>query len=187
MKNKFFIGSILFILLVGVTLWNFSQQKTPQIIKEVPTTQDKNIQEIKFTTDQLSQYYASYQDPYVIALRTALNGYLDGTNNGMDVPETVIESSKREGYVDGLSSFSKDYYKGKFIVYAMENSPAGGKDIAIIFQDKPDKLFRAWVYMLGGGSYDLRGFSQDLSYTPDKMETLQKQYRFILVNREHAL
>ena len=167
-----------------------SRQCSPTNItknKKTPSTQTKNVQEISFTPEQLQQYYATYQDPYVIALRTALNGYLDGTNKGMDSPQLVIKSSKRDGYLDGFSSFSKDYYKGRFIVYAIGDSAAGGKDIAIIFQDKPDMLFRAWVYQLANGRYDLRGFSQDLSYTSEKMLEIQKEYKSLLTERNHSL
>ena len=36
----------------------------------------------------------------------------------------------------------------------------GGKQIPVVFRSRPDRAFDAWVYRLGGGGYDLRGFSE---------------------------
>ncbi len=183
-KKSLYIALIMLLIAFSFSAGYFLKPATKTTI---PTAQIKTIKEITFTTEQLEQYYATYQDPYVIALRTALNGYLDGTNNGIENPQIVIESSRRDGYIDGLSSFSNDYYKSKFIVYAIGNSVVGGKQIAIIFQDKPDKLFNALVYKLADGVYDLRGFSQNLSYTPEKMKNIGIQYKVKLTDTKHAL
>lgn len=135
----------------------------------------------------IQSYYDAYEDPFVIHLRKALNGYLDGSNYGMSEPKLVVESGESDNYLEGLSSFSKSYYQSKFIVYYLDDSIAGGKDIQIIFQDKPDKLFRAWVYRLSSGKYDLRGFSQDLRYTPEKIIQIQVGYKEFLEDKNHAI
>lgn len=168
---------------------NFKNKDSSPIIPTIaPTPTSTPIAPIQFTQDQLQGYYDSYKDPYVIHLRKALNGYLDGTNYGMDGPASVIKpDTSINGLLGGLSSFDKSYYRSKFIVYSIDNSFAGGKDIYVVFQDKPDKVFLAWVYQLAGGAYDLRGFSQVLKYTPDNMSQMQQQYKTFLNDKIHAL
>lgn len=148
---------------------------------------EAEVEELEFTQEQLEQYYAVYQNPYVVHLREALNGYLNGTNQGIESPELVLPQQKINDANAGLESFSKDYYQSKFIVFAVNSSIAGGKEIAIIFQDKPDKLFNAWVYQLADNTYDLRGFGKNKTFTPDKMVVISKQYARLLNDKEHAL
>ena len=169
----------------------FSLPVKPVEVVKPRVEQEEQVDEIKpleFTEEQLESYYSSYSNPYVIHIRKALGGYLDGSNVGMDSPESVIEKGEINGTPTGLSSFDKDYYKSKFIVYAINNSIAGGKEIVIIFQDKPDKLFTAWVYKFGGEEeYDLRGFWQDLTYDEGKMAEIQQLYKNQLEDKEHAI
>ena len=176
---------ILVIIALSAIAVTYALKKPTSVSTVAPSP--TSAQQISLTPKQLQQYYAIYKDPYVIHLRKELNGYLDGSNDGISDSNLVIKSNKRDGYIDGLSSFNKDYFKGKFIVYTIENSIAGGKDIAIIFQDKPDKLFNAWVYKLAGGEYDLRGFSQVLNYTPAKMQEIQNKYHVFLSDKNHSL
>lgn len=190
MKKNKTIYFVLILIAISVIFFMLYKNKgdsqhlqSPHII----TTLTPTIAVIHFTQAQLQEYYLSYEDPYVIALRTALDGYLDGTNKGMDDPQLVIKADKREGYIDGLSSFSKNYYKSKFIVYAIEDSLAGGKQIAIIFQDYPDKMFDAWIYKTADNNYYLRGFSQNLNITSSKMKIIQLQYKTILEDKKHSM
>ena len=148
----------------------------------------EKVEELEFTQEQLQKYYEVYENPYVLHLRQALNNYLDGGNEGIDAPEIVIEAGTfDDGSLAGLDSFSKDYYKSKFIVMAINDGLMGGKIINIIFQDKPDKLFNAWVYQLGGGGYDFRGFWENTNFTKEKMEIIHKQYKKYLEDKQHAL
>jgi len=140
-----------------------------------------------FTPNQLQVYYKVYQDPFVIHIRKVFTSYLDGSNYGMSEPQLVIVPSTSSSRLNGLSSFIKDYYQSKFIVYSIDNNIAGGKNISIIFQDKPDKLFSAWVFKLTGGTYDLRGFWQNLAYSPEKMKQVQSDFKEFLEDRNHAL
>jgi hypothetical protein len=197
MKKLIFI-IVCLIIVVGLLLFVYKNSKTPSknvlrsyssptpIQTASPSAQP--VTPLSFTPEQLQGYYATYKDPYVINLRKALNGYLDGTNYGMDDPASVIKpDTSITGLLGGLSSFDKSYYQSKFIVYSIDNSLAGGKEIYIVFQDKPDKVFYAWVYKLAGGTYDLRAFAQDLEYTPDKMLQIQQEYKTFLNDKTHAL
>ncbi len=196
-QSRIIFGTIAVLAVVlGATYIHFAVRPTDNRRKDViptateieasaspATTQDVS----KITAQVLELYFKTYQFPDVIQVRKALNGYLDGSNYGMTEPRLVIESSTSDDFLYGLSSFSKNYYKSKFIIYTINNNIAGGKNISIIFQDKPDKLFVAWVYKLVDNSYDVRGFGQNLSYTPEKMKQVQTDFKEFLEDRNHAL
>jgi hypothetical protein len=131
-------------------------------------------------------YYQVYENPYVIHIRTALDGYLDGTNEGISVSEVAVNSWENEGSPAGLDSFDKDYYKSKFIVLTINDNIAGGQIVDIIFQDKPDKVFTAWVYQTGD-TYDFRGFWQNMNYTDEVMQEVNEEFKIFLEDREHSL
>ncbi|MDD3607969.1 MAG: hypothetical protein PHQ20_04225 [Candidatus Moranbacteria bacterium] len=139
-------------------------------------------------TAELDSYYAAYEDPFVVHLRKAFNGYLDGTNDGMDNPDIVIEKNLEQGAVSGLSAFDKDYYKSKFVVLFLGDSLAGGKQMNIIFQDKPDKIFQAWVYKTEGedGHYDLRGFWEDSEQTKN-IDPILQEFNSLIFDKEHSI
>lgn len=143
--------------------------------------------EVIFSEAELKAYYASYGDPFVVHLRKALNGYLVGTNDGMSLPEVVIEKRTDEGSVYGLSSFDKSYYQSKFAIWRIDEALGGGKDITLIFQDKPDKIFHAWIYELGNGEgYDLREFREDTEDSKD-IGALLKAYGKYILDKNHSL
>lgn len=160
-------------------------QKEDKIDEEININADE-VEEINFTEEQLQLYYPVYNDPYVIHLRKALNGYLDGTNRGMEIPEAVIED-QGISVQSGLSSFDKSYYESKFVVLFIDNNaPMGGSVISIIFQDKPDKIFDAWVYDMLEDEYDLRGFwARDMSN--NEIDVIMKQYGELIRDKEHSL
>ncbi len=172
-------------LLINLLLVSYHSKVDSSNLRKIASS--PTVTPLSFSPEQLATYYKSYQDPYVIHIRTALNGYLDGSDTGIDSPNLVIESTKTAVLISGLSSFSKDYYKSKFIVMAINPALSGGENISIIFQDKPDKLFDVWVYKLAGGAFDLRSFGQDTSYTPEKMANLQIEYKEALSDKQHSL
>ena len=152
-----------------------------------PAKEENADSNITLSEEQLKSYYAVYSDPFVIHIRKALNGYLDGTNEGMEIPEAAIVGHDMEsGSRAGLESFEKDYYQSKFVVMALEDALMGGKTATIIFQDRPDRVFTAWVYKLGEDQYDLRGFWEDAKAT----ENIDEQIRILgkyLLDAEHSL
>jgi len=180
---------------------NTAKPSSPQLTTTpiASRSAEEEIEELEFTREQLEGYYEVYKNPYVLHIRKALNAYLNGTNEGISFPESVInaqvleETSLDSGAESadltpaGLDSFSKDYYRSKFIVFAINDGIMGGKIINIIFQDKPDKLFNAWIYQRAGGDYDLRGFWQNMTFTGEKMEKTVKLYKRYLEDKEHAL
>lgn len=98
-----------------------------------------------------------YNSPFVKHIRVALNGYLDGSNKGIDDPDYTSNGSDEMPNC-GLNKFDKSYYQSKFIIYGAGDNDYGGIQANIVFVNKPDTIFWAWVYKLGGGDYTLRGF-----------------------------
>lgn len=172
-------------VVTGELTHDYSKELADLNAKPTPTKTVKTP--IVFTQEQLDEYYQTTKNPFVLHLRKALNGYLNGTNIGVESPNLVIKEDTVKGSPTGLDSFDKSYYKSKFIVYSIDDSVAGGKEIRIIFQDKPDKMFIGWVYKLATGKYDFRGFGQDTTYTEEKMKDIQTEYKTILEDKIHSV
>lgn len=190
-KNKIKIYLILasVILLSGYFIHNLTRKDTLNIVSNDEETRfatTSPTESIKFTDEELIQYYSVYKDPLVKHVRNALNNYLVGSTNG--ISESAIKADISDNRtVSGLDSFDKSYYESKYIVFAINDGVMGGKVINIVFQDKPDKLFNVWVYQTTNGSYELRGFWQNMSFDLNEMKKIQKQYKSYLNDSEHAL
>ncbi len=105
----------------------------------------------------------------------------------MEIPDAVIEKHDTgDGSLAGLASFERDYYQSKFVVMALEDALMGGKTATIIFQDKPDRVFTAWVYKLGNKQYDLRGFWENTKATESLNEQRKALGKYIF-DKEHSL
>lgn len=134
-------------------------------------------------------YGSLLMNPYAAQIRQGLNGYLDGTNDGMDTPELVINPLEGSAtYSSGLKSFDKSYYRSKFVVLSSVDSMAGGQELNILFRDKPDKVFVAWVYHYPGNDYfDLRGFAENPTFTKDWIENFVKTNGDLLQNEQKSI
>lgn len=187
-KGKVFIISVVLLSIV-VGLFLISENKGEQTLnnKTESYSSPEQIEELELTTGQRAEYYRVYENPFVLHVRKALNGYLDGTNEGMATPEFTIKARKVGETLTGLDSFDKEYYRSKFIVYTMVDNIAGGKLIHIIFQDRPDKMFAAWVYQLVDDTYDFRDFWQSTQFDEEKMAEVRKIFKQYLEDKEHAL
>jgi len=125
-----------------------------------------------FTSPSSEEINHEIKDKFALYLRTALNNWLSGKYGSATNPKTSYECL-HTGLLDGkqcpdgvyydanydpdgifeegdydndLSKINQDYLKSQFIV--LEEGPAatGGASILLIFKDKPDKVFYAWVY-----------------------------------------
>ncbi len=112
----------------------FRERRYSTIPKIIPATQ--------------AELNALYKDPFILHIRKTFNVYLRGV-----APEHEAEE---------MATTDKDYLRSKFIVGLITPSVAGGKNVLIFFRDRPDVVFRAWVYKLasarGYPAYELRGF-----------------------------
>lgn len=161
-------------------------------IKEVVMSAEEAAEKLGSPQERLERYYALYEDPYVLHLRKVLDAYLEGEldedSEGIADPKVVIEKGKREdGSLTGLDSFSKNYYKSKFVVMLMTDGKDGGKIMNIIFQDKQDKLFDAWVIQTDKEEYQLRGFWENKNLTDEQMEAFKERYKEFIEDEEHAI
>ncbi len=190
-NKKMLLMLFLLALFLILVLIFFIGKAKENNIEKTQQTDKKVVEELKpveFTQEQLSEYYKTYDDPYVKHVRVALNGYLDGSMKGIDVKEAVVTArTSPNGTLVGLDAYSKDYYKSKFIVIMASPSVAGGKEINIIFQDKPDKIFWTWVYGKEGGEYDLRGFSENKGIQGEKLQNMLILYKNVIEDKEHSL
>lgn len=190
-KNKIYLASVLILVAIGLFVIKYKNSNKivvdkVQVNEPVEPTPVK-VEPIVFTQEQLNDYYKTTKNSFVLHIRKALDGYLNGTNVGIDSPDLVIKKDEIDGSPTGLSSFDKDYYKSKFVVFTINDSMAGGKFIRIIFQDRPDKVFVVWVYKLASGEYDFRGFGQDSTYTEEKMKEIKILYKTILEDKLHSI
>jgi hypothetical protein len=191
-KYRVTLTTILILLLVGMFVFVFRNIdkldiKPVQVTKTIEPTPTQVVP-IVFTSEQLAEYTTkTMKNPFVLHVRKVLNGYLSGKNTGMENPELVIESRKFDDRNAGLSAFDKSYYKSKFIIFLIDDVIAGGKDISIIFQDKPDMVFTAWVYKLAGGGYDFRAIRDNPKFNLETMKKIQIEYKTILEDKKYGL
>jgi hypothetical protein len=176
----------------------FGQSRKPNVkvsaeisISPTPVSESsvdiKSIEELKTSAEEMESYYRVYKNPFVIYLRKALNAYFAHDSSGVDIARVAVDKDEREGIISGLDSFDKSYYRSKFVVITINDSMAGGKDIQILFQDKPDRIFYAWVYQLATGEYELRGFNSKESFDPEAMKDMTNAYKDLIFDKEHSL
>ncbi|HPD45212.1 MAG TPA: hypothetical protein PK131_03475 [Candidatus Woesebacteria bacterium] len=143
---KLFLN-ILLILFLPLTIY--------AIIQNTKGTTVYNVKAERFSPVKESET----SDPYFKHIRRALDGYLNGTNDGISLPTFVVNpSTDSNGKMFGLASFNRLYYTSDFTVLKVENAKPYGKIITIFFDKMPDKIFDCWVLKSAKGEYDLRGF-----------------------------
>jgi hypothetical protein len=138
--------------------------------------QSSNIpaEEAHFTAEQMKDYYLVYKNADVRYLRRVFDAYLRGAR----VTEEESES---------LGKWDKAYYRSKFVVLSRDNNTFGGTFITIMFQDRPDKVFVAWVYPEGSRRrLTLKGL--DLGkFTEEDIRRMRIRYRRFLEDKVHAM
>ncbi|MGB6624795.1 MAG: hypothetical protein WBE43_08415 [Candidatus Acidiferrales bacterium] len=130
--------------------------------------------EAHFTPEQLQQYYLVYKNADVQYLRTVFDAYLQGKGG-------------REEEFQLLKKWDKSYYRNKFVVLSRNGNPFGGTIITIIFEDRPDKVFQAWVYPEGIKKIlTLRVF--DLGkFSSEDVRRIRVRYKQLLEDKVHAM
>ena len=126
--------------------------------------QDEDIDSVITTINEAELY----NNPYIKHIRTAFDGYLDESNNGIEYGATdkiILDS----GLGCGLDSFDKDYYQSEFSVINTERSKWGGITSYIVFLNNPDRIFWAWTYKYGNGEYGLKMFCEYSSLVESKL------------------
>jgi curved DNA-binding protein CbpA len=142
--------------------------------KPVASAVSSGESEHPFTPEQLKTYYTFYSAPDVQYLRTLFDGYLAG-------------ASGHEREFNLLKQWSPDYYRSKFIVISRYRAVMGGTEIDVIFQQKPDKVFYAWVYPVAGQSLELRSFQPSNAFAKADMSQVGVAYKSLLEDKDHAM
>lgn len=133
----------------------------------------------EFTDEELKYLDGINLVPEVKYIRTAINKYLvDGERDENEVITGDIKNC-------GLDKF-KEYLDGKFVAFQMSPGQYGGQFVNIIFRDKPDKIFEAWIYQLASGEYDLRGFCSKEN-SDNETQIIIKAFGGLLRNDKVAL
>jgi hypothetical protein len=130
--------------------------------------------EAHFTPAQLHTYYLCYERPDVRYLRRVFDAYLKGHGD-------------REKEFDALAKWSKDYYQSKFIVCSLDPAAFGGSLITIMFQDRPDKVFQAWVYEKGGKNGAVLRAMNLAKFSSEDIRRMNIRYRQFLQDKTHAM
>ena len=130
--------------------------------------------EAQFTPEQLEQYSLVYKNPDVRYLRTLFDSY-------------VKNSGGTEQEQQQLSKWNKDYFRSKFMVMSRDNNTFGGTLITILFQDRPDKVFVAWIYPEGGDKQlTLRTFDVG-DFSDEDIKRIKVRYKKLIEDKTHAM
>ena len=154
---------------------NSQNGQSPEVIEKEQATSQEDAPDL--TEEEI------YKNPFVTHIRVALNGYLDGSNAGIE-DSSVIDGMENSGLDCGLSKYDKSYFKSKFIVWSSETNKYGGRSTYIIFIDKPDTIFWAWVYKIDTDEYVLRSFcasgpkEEDRAKFPEMIKAMLKDGKF---------
>ncbi len=130
-----------------------------------------------FTQEELEGYYRVYDNPFVMHFRIAMDGYLSGTLEGVHETERLLNDM----------GVYRDYLDDCFVVLMLVPARMGGYMITLISQQKPDKIFSAWVYMQGNGEYQLRGFEESGDFSPSEVESIADQCGQALSDTAHSI
>ena len=182
----------LFVLLfIGIAVYGYSLTKNSTYPKQetsIVSGVSQETETFELVPEDREKYYRVYQNPFVLYLRKALNSYLANDSSQDCIFKGAVTELSKEGIISGLDAFSKDYYKSKFIVTTIDDDIDGnGKGIQIIFQDKPDRIFFAWLGNNPSGEVCLLGFNSKEHFDEKAMKEMIDYYRPYLFDKEHAL
>jgi len=124
------------------------------------------------TKKEVATYREVYKNPLVIYLRKAMDASLVGKG--------------RSDEQKLFASWDKAYLASKFVVLSIGRGLMGGNFVSIIFQDKPDKVFRAWLYTKSKDDIELRTFD-DAALPTDELNDIKKHFGLYLSDKELAI
>lgn len=188
------IISIIFITALSFIIYKTKNNKSPEITTAINNQEiiAENPSEttppppLELSDEELAEYAKTYEEPAVIFLREAIDSYQEGIYDEDIMSIVAIEKDESDGKLSGLNSF-EGYYQSKFIVYQIVNNYFGGVNILIIFVDKPDKMFTAWVYKHADDTFHLRGFWNNPVENQKAFEEMIEYFQPLLDNKELSI
>jgi hypothetical protein len=130
--------------------------------------------EAQFTPEQLEQYYFVYKNPDVRYLITLFDAYLKNSG-GTEQERPAVDK------------WNKEYFRSKFIVLSRTGNTFGGTLITVLFLDRPDKVFVAWVYPEGEDKkLTLKAFDAG-DFSDEDVRRIKIRYKKIIEDKTHAM
>jgi hypothetical protein len=130
-----------FLFVLASCKMNSRQQAQPNQEKKIQSqeVQDPSVMEKPAeVSQQFWDYYISCKkDVHIQQFRKIVDLYNSGELN---VGEQIDA-----GAYENLKKYSKDYLGGKFCVAYVQEGEYGGEWIQLIFINKPDRVFKAWI------------------------------------------
>ncbi len=137
--RKSWIWSFVFVL-VSCKM-NSQQQAEPIEEKKVQVQEEPKSSEMEKPTDVSQQFWDYYssckKDAHIQQFRKIVDLYNSGQLK-------VGEQIDAEVY-DSLKKYGKDYLTSKFGVAYVQVGEYGGEWIQLVFIEKPDRVFKAWI------------------------------------------
>ena len=130
--------------------------------------------EAHFTQEQLEEYYLVYKNPDVRYLRFLFDSYLH---------KSVGAEQERQI----MDKWDKAYFRSKFIVMSREDNTFGGTLIMILFQDRPDKVFVAWVYPEGSNKKLTLRTLEAGDFSEEDIRRINIRYKKLIQDKAHAM
>lgn len=194
MKHIKKILVVVAMVLISAGVWKITRQdNNNQNVESAITEVQADTEESNVLTNvdpkEVEEYEMVYKNPYVVYLRRAIDSYSAGDWKSNGISEAAVTGIEMDGITSGLDSFDKEYFKSKFWVATIDSSVAGGKDIQIIFKDRPDKMFYAWVYKLNtdGEEFELRGFNSRDDVSAEELSNFLEFYAPLLERDELSI
>jgi hypothetical protein len=130
--------------------------------------------EPKFTSEQLEDYYLVYKNPDVRYLRTLFDAYLNKTGGAEEERQV-------------LDKWNKEYFRSRFVVLSRDKNTFGGTFITILFQDRPDKVFVAWVYPEGSNQQLTLRALRIADFSDEDIKRIKVRYKTLIEDKTHAM
>lgn len=101
---------------------------------------------------RVQEYRSRMANPVVEFLGSVLDRIRDGKGGG----DAVIQDAGEA--MEDLASVDSEYLESPFLPLSIERNTWGGRVVSVLFRNRPDRVYSAWVYGQGPGDYRLRGF-----------------------------
>ena len=143
-QRKYLVVTIIALAIIGgiygvykhkTANWKTSKEvDVPKFLDAIKKMESENPPRIKENaTDE-----DIYNSPYVQHIRVAIDGYLNGTNNGVEEEDLQATSNEMRC---GLDKYSKVAYRGKFVDITTWDNDYGVVQAFITLIDRPNEVF----------------------------------------------
>lgn len=199
------LGVLILGAIIFVKEWNgnsfntitVSETASPITTQTIPHTNDELCKEVPFTAptkDEIDLEKKVSQNKFVRYLRKSIDAFLNQSYISCE-EDCLANELLGPHYQDSAYDFKlgpafqdTDYIKGRFILLEASGSIGGGMGLFILFKERPDKIFEAWVYGHDDSDkYDLRMFKEHELKEGQSMSEIQKAVINQICNQETGI